>query len=504
MIRKLFALLVFLAFPGVAQADWYEAGTEHFVVYSNDNPDRIKQFATNLERFDQALRAYSRVKDENPGAANRVTVYVVDNVAKIRALSGDNFVAGFYIPRAGESVAFVPRVTDDDSGEFSPLVILLHEYTHHFMFSSYPDAAYPAWFSEGYAEVYATAKFQKDGSVDFGYAPQYRRYGLLDGNALPIQKLLTSDALKLTDEQREALYGRGWLLIHYLHFGHAREGQLGAYINAINQGKAPLEAAQIFGDLRAFDKELEHYKQGRFSGWHIPASAIQVGNVTVRKLGAGEAATMDVRIKSDRGVDEKTAPAVYESAKKACAPYPNDPAAQLVLAEAAYDAGDYTASEAAADRALAANPKAMGGYLYKAMSQMARATKAKDHAPQTWAAIRKIISTGNHLDPDDPRPLILFYESYADNGERPTKNVRDGLYYASLLAPEDRSLRFNAAESYLAENNLQMARVMLLPLAFDPHNSGLAAAATKSLAEIDRRTGATGAKPAEATPPPKP
>lgn len=498
MIRKLFALLVFLVLPGVAHADWYEASTEHFVVYSNDRPDWIKQFATNLERFDKALRAFSHVPDDAPGNANRVTVFVVGNVAKIRALSGDNFVAGFYEPRAGGSVAFVPRVTDDESGEFSPLVILLHEYTHHFMFSTYPDGAYPGWFSEGYAELFATAKFQKDGAVDFGRPPQYRAYGLLSGNNLPIQKLLTSDALKLDEEQREALYGRGWLLTHYLSFGNARRGQLSAYITAINQGKTPLEAATVFGDLGAFDKELEHYKMGRFAGFRVSAAVIAVGNVAMRKLGAGEAATMDVRIQSKRGVGPKTAPPVYEAAKKACAPYPNDPAAQLVLAEAAYDAEDYVASAAAADRAIAADPKSMGGYLYRAMAAMGLAEKAKDKKPETWHAIRVAISTANKLDTEDPRPLILYYRSYVEDGERPPKAARDGLYYASVLAPEDRSLRFNAASTYLADGNLEMARRMVLPLAYDPHNSGLAVSATKMIAEIDRRAAA---KQAAAAPP---
>lgn len=74
----------------------------------------------------------------------------------------------------------------------------------------------------------------------------------------------------------------------------------------------------------------------------------------------------------------------------------------------------------------------------------------------------------------------------------------------TLLAPEDRSLRFDAAQSYLEDNNLQMARVMVLPLAFDPHDAGLAAAATKSLAEIDRRIAGATAKPKEAAPKPTP
>lgn len=77
MIRKLFALLVFLALPGVAHADWYEASTPHFVVYSNDKPEWAKTFATQLERFDKALRYLRGLPDIPIGDANRVTVFVV-------------------------------------------------------------------------------------------------------------------------------------------------------------------------------------------------------------------------------------------------------------------------------------------------------------------------------------------------------------------------------------------------------------------------------------------
>lgn len=503
MIRKLFALLVFLAFPGVAHADWYEASSNHFVVYSNDNSTRLKQFATNLERFDSALRYLRQIPDDPLSKANRLTVFVVGDVAVIRRLAGDNWISGFYRARAGGSVAFVPRSTDDDRTDgFSPMVILLHEYAHHFMFSSYPDAAYPAWFSEGFAEVFATAKFERDGSVDLGLPPQYRGYALLAGNGLPIDKLLTADPTKLDNDQREALYGRGWLLTHYLYANAARKGQLSAYIAAINAGESPLEAAQVFGDLRTLDRELEHYKTGTIIGHRVPASAIPVGEVTLRKLGPGEVATLSVRMQSDNGVDEKTAPVVYEEAKKACAPFPNDPAAQLVLAEAAYDAGDYAASEAAADRVIAADATSVGAYLYKAMAEMGTAQKAKDFKPETWRAIRAVIGKANRLDTEDPRPLILHYRSFLEGGERPPKTAREALYYAAVLAPEDRSLRLNVAGTLLGEGDFAAARRLALPLAFDPHGADLAAAATRLLAEIDRRAAA--AKSKDAAPKPAP
>lgn len=487
MLYRFLALLLLLAMPGVAHAEWHEASSAHFVVYSDDRPERLKEFATDLERFDKALRVLRGLRDDPVGDANRVVVYVVPRIADVKRLVEAGDVAGFYQPRAGGSIAVVPR-RSGSGGEMdlTPQAILLHEYTHHIMLSQWPDAAYPSWFVEGYAEFHATARFRKDGSVAFGEPPQYRGYGLLTGNALPIQKLLISESLKLKDEERDALYGRGWLLTHYLTFGNRRPGQLNAYLTAINRGQGALEAAtSVFGDLRTLDREIERYKGGSFEVRLVPAERIAVGEVRIRKLTPGEAATMDVRIVSKSGVDEKTAPGVYALAKKAAAPYPNDPGAQIVLAEAAYDAQDYAGAEAAADRALAADPKAVDALLYKARAKMAAAAKAGDTSKATMRAVQRLLAQANAIDSENPEPLILFYHSFFEFGERPTRNAIDAFYTTFALAPQDKGLRMSIASAYLNDGNFAMAKALLRPLAYDPHNRGLAEAAAKLIADID-------------------
>ena len=500
MFRFLFALAAAATLglaPNAARAEWYEASSAHFVVYSDEQPEKLKSFATTLERYDKAFRLLRGFEDPDVGKANRLFVYVVRSTDAVAKLAGEKSIAGFYRPRAGGSIAIVPRQSGgNDELDLSPMQILLHEYAHHLMYSVRPNAAYPLWFSEGWAEFHATAAFGKDGSVTFGSPPQYRAYSLMSGNWLTIDKLLVADTLKLTDDQREGLYGRGWLLTHYLTNGGARPGQLNAYILAINQGKSPLEAAKVFGDLRALDKELEHYKgRNGFAGRRLSGDALTIGDITLRKLTAGEAATMSVRILSKNGVDEKTAPGVYDTAKKVCAPYPNDPGAQLVLAEAAFDAGDYTAAEAATDRAIAADPSAVRAYTYKAMARMEVAKKASDTSKETWRAIRKLISTANKLDPEDPEPLILFYDSFLESDQDVTKNAREGLYYAFVLAPQDPGLRMNVASAYMFDNQFATARKLLQPLAYDPHSGGLAQAAADLIKEIDRRAAAAPPSP---------
>lgn len=486
MFRKLIAAAL-LAVPATAQAEWYEASSGHFIVYSEQKPDKLKEFATRLERFDKMVRALRQAKDEPIGPANRLTVYVVDDTNAVARLAGDSVVAGFYRPRAGGSLAIVPRGAIDSSndGDLSAQEILLHEYAHHLMLSLSPNVTFPSWYIEGSAEAFATTKYEKDGSMLLGSPPQYRGYGLLSGNWLPAEKLLTADTLKLDDQQRDALYGRGWLLYHYLQFSGQRKGQLVDYLVAINSGKSLQDAAKVFGDLKALDRELERYKRGRFSGLRLDASKTTAGAVTIRKLTDGEAATMDVRIRSKNGVSEKTAPGVYAAAKKAAAAYPNDVGAQLVLAEAAYDANDYAASEAAADRAIAADPKAVDGFVYKAMCRMARARLAKDYSKETWTGIRKIIASGNRIDPQDPEPLTLYYRSFIEQGAQVPSIAKDGLYEAFNYAPQDDGLRMNVAAMFLKDREVARARELLAPLAYQPHGKGLAEFARSLIVKID-------------------
>lgn len=158
-------------------------------------------------------------------------------------------------------------------------------------------------------------------------------------------------------------------------------------------------------------------------------------------------------------------------------------------------------AEAAADRAIAADPKAVDAFVYKAMARMAVAGKAGDQSKETWSAIRKVITAANRLDPDDPEPLTLFYRSFAEAGQTPTKNARQGLYTAHMLGPQDRELRLNAAASYLQEDNRPMARELLKPLAYDPHNGGMAKAAADLIAAIDAGKGADALELLERKPP---
>lgn len=486
MVRKFLALLLLVMVPGVAQAQWHEASTDHFVIYSKDRPDRLQKFAETLERFDLAMRSLRGWNNDPIPPATRVTIFVLGSTDAIGDLAGNSSVAGFYSGRASGSVAFVPRDSSSDRSALNAQTILFHEYTHHLMLKMFANAAFPAWLIEGWAEFHATAKIQKDGAVTFGYPPNYRAWGLFGGNPLPLDRILSGNLGKMDGQQVDALYGRGWLLTHYFTFEPVRAAQFSKYIRAINAGTPASEAMKEFGDLRELHRQLERYlKQPSFSGRTVAASAIKLGPIRIRALTPGEAATMPVRIRSDRGVNEKTAPRVYAEAKKAAAPYPNDPAAQGVLAEAAYDAEDYAGALAAAERALAADPASMQALIYKALTQMAIAEKNKDFRRETWSAIRRTLVAANKVDPDNPEVLILYYQSFVTPGQEPSSLARDGLYRAHELVPQDKDLRFRVAEMFLDDGKPEVARSLLVPMLQDPHSGQRAVQAAKVIAEID-------------------
>ena len=489
MLRKLLSAAALFVAPSFAHAEWHAATSKHFVVYSDDSEEQIRTFTERLERFDQALRALTGTSDRPLSPNMRVTVFMVSDVEAVRKLAGSQSIAGFYSARSWGPVAFVPRKS---SGPLDARTILQHEYGHSFMFSTWPSVVFAKWFVEGFAEFVGTAFYRNDGSIVFGKPPEYRSYGMLSTMQMPAKQLLQLDPGKTDGLQTHVLYGRGWLLTHYSILG-GHEKELAEYIRLSNEGKTA-EAALAFGSYASLDAQLNAYAKRRSgSVVTLTKEQVPVGTISVRRMSAGEAAVMPAMLLSNRGVDEKAAPEVAALARRLAAPYSTDAAAQNELAEAEFDANNYAAAEAAADRALAADPKSIHALLYKGMAQMEIAKKAKDTDPGRWKAIRASFVEANRLDTEYPQPLILFYESFAAAKQKPTKSAENGLLYAYMLAPFDLGLRARAGRLLLDQGDVKSARVAFEPIAYSPHGGVLVERAKAILSALDGDGGATAA-----------
>lgn len=481
-----------------ALAAWRVAESAHFIIYSEDKVDNLRAFAGELERFDSAMRYLRRLDNTADSHTNKLTIFQVSNVTAVqKMMPGKNpYVYGFYDGRAGNSVAFVPRRAGGSSSwDLDAQTVLLHEYAHHFMYRNYP-VAFPLWFSEGWAEFNSTARFVADGSVDLGLPAKHRAAGLFYGAPLPLDVILQADRRRLNAQAVDTLYSQGWLMTHYLSFAKERDGQLARYLLAINKGQPSLDAAKAeFGELAKLENELHRYKNGRrFSYLRIPAHKITLAPVEVRELSAGANAIMPAFMQSRRGVDDKIAKKVLTEARAAAAPYPGDPFVQLALAEAEIDAGNHDEADKAADTVLAAEPGNVRALVFKGRVAVHR-LKQKDKATEEeWKLARRWFTRANRAEPGAPEPLIYFYQSFADAGEKPTANAVEGLRSAAQLAAEDEGLRLTLGYQMLQDGKGAEARAALAPVAYHPHGGGLAEFAARVIAAIDKDGAAAGLK----------
>ena len=347
-------------------------------------------------------------------------------------------------------------------------MVLFHEYAHHFLFGN-SEVAYPAWFVEGYAEFCSTM-LQKDGAYWLGAAANHRAHGLNDGKGLSIRQLFAPPE-KMDARQTDALYGRGWLLTHYLIFDRDRRKQLARYLDLFNAGKPSVDAAtEAFGDLKALDAALDKYLgRSTIPAVRVELSTFEAPAVEVRPLTPGESALIRYRMESTRGVNATTAAPLYAKAAAAAAPFGKDATAQGWLAEMALDARQLDAAEAAANAAIAVEPTSSQALLYKARVRFARAREARATDPQVWGEARSWIIRANRAQPNDAAALALFYQSFLMQGAEPSKGAIAGLYRATELAPQDKGVRFLAARQLILDGHADGAKRLLRTLASDPH-----------------------------------
>ncbi|HJR82543.1 MAG TPA: hypothetical protein VJ775_01325 [Sphingomicrobium sp.] len=423
-----------------------------------------------LEHFDAAVREARGVPDVSPGQSTRVTLYLVRDITALRRIYGEkeSAVAGFYVPRATGSVAFVPEKGETGKWSLGANSIFFHEYTHHLMLQD-ADRPLPTWLSEGWAEFFANPEFKPDGSVVIGKPPLYRGEALYTEWRLPLEKMLAGDFRGIIGPEVDSLYGRGWLLTHLLSFDPSRRGQLTKYLNDIQAGVEPLKAAEdAFGDIKTLDRELDRYfKRDVFTVATIPASKLHIPLVTVRALSPGEEELINAKIRLARGGSDVRAKSFVGEARKMAAKYPNDAKVQMLVADIELAAENPREAAAAADRALAQNPQSFNATIAKGRAMLALAKASP--AATDWNGVREYFLKANKIDPEAAEPLVLFYQSFVDQGVRPTKNAVDGLTYAVILAPQDDKLRMELIGRLIEDNRLADASKTIIPIAYSPH-----------------------------------
>ncbi|MBM3594220.1 MAG: hypothetical protein FJX31_00105 [Alphaproteobacteria bacterium] len=477
LTRAIIFVVALCVMPGAVHAEWWEARTDHFIVITEDTEANARAYAERMERYDGALRTLQNMAPQKSdiGDANRVTIYRFGTTDDIGRLAGSYGVAGFYLPRAGEPTAFSPiresretgsleRNTSYDPTRMDAESVLKHEYVHHFMLYNFP-ASYPGWYTEGFAELYATLELREDGSFHVGNPPQYRGYALFNMLIAPTERFFDGDRAASGFDLYQR-YTLGWLLTHYLTFTPGRQGQLPAFLAALGKGEKSLDAARrIFGDLGQLDRELRRYLRTELPGINVKPANYQLPVVAMRRIEGAEAATMMQRIEIAAGLSKKEAPAAIRALEEDSQRYPDSALVWELLGKARFAAEDWAGADAALDRALAIDGNRIEALIYRGCVTSKRA-KAD---PAAAKARRPFLVRAARLDQRTPRPLIEYYYSYRAAGEPIPEAAIIGLEDAFGTAAHDANYRYLLGMQLISEGKGSAAKAVLLPISVALH-----------------------------------
>jgi hypothetical protein len=483
-MRLFFAAIAALVVAAPAQAQqWYRAETNNFIIISQDSEEATREFASNLERFDMALRSLQNmpVGEEQPTDATKLTVFRFGDAGTIARSAEIPGIAGVYFGRAGESLALTPAreerrrsnsVTNVDARRaertnLDIVSVLQHEYVHYFMMQHFP-AAYPRWYVEGYAELLATTRLNEDGSFHVGDPPLYRGDSLYYMTQFRLEDMLDQEH-DLSGKEAYQHYTVGWLFAHYLNFNPERLAQLNTYLVAIQNGEDSLTAAQrIFGDLEAIDRELRSYRSGNLPGFDVRPADYAAPTVEITPITGSRIDLMTHEVRLTRGVDKEGAAAIARSVAAYVAEHPNDPHALALLASAQFTAETYAEAQTTAERLIATDPDNINGPLY---ASYIAAELARDDA-QFARVAREHALDANQIDGLDPRPKMAYYYSFMSSGQDVPEDAAIALETAFDAAGSDAFYRILLARQLLLENRLPQAESVLQPIAFRGHNQG--------------------------------
>lgn len=501
MIRKLLTGIAALAAglsATAARAEWHQATSNNFVVYSQGSADDARDFAAKLERFHYVLRTFHRISATT--MPNRLRVFLLSSAGAVGRQIGSASVAGYYVPDArGLMLVGTSAHSSNNSGDsrsaqseanLDPESILLHEYTHHFMYQYFP-AAYPTWYSEGFAEFWGSTHFRANDVVEVGAPAEHRFATFRALGWLPLDRLLR------VHNYREAgganvflLYAEGWLLVRYTFEHRDRQQQLQAYLRLINNGTDYAAAAQqAFPDLSSFNSELFNYAStARFNVLTLPFRTIDVGPISVSTPGPAEQALMLQEIKLGQGYPQREATDFANEVRGIAARFPNDPFALQLVMESAYLANNTAAALDAANRLLAVQPNNARALMTRGLIQVAALATAQSRDAAAWNAARAPLLRARQAAPRDPVVLRAYYRGFALQGGVPPEDAQNALYEAMELAPSDGEIRYELASDFERRRMIPEAIAIIRPEANSfPHRGNESDADRRRREELEER-----------------
>ncbi|WP_250461612.1 tetratricopeptide repeat protein [Microbulbifer litoralis] len=256
--------------PLSTAGDWYEYKSDNFTVYSDVPERRVNEMMRDLERFRRAALSFTGLEERPEN--RKLRVYHFDSAREFRKFADRDNIAGFYRETWGGPVIF----SRQDAGGISDSGLMFHEYVHHLM-RERSAITYPRWYSEGFAELLASAELRDD-VVVIGGVPHWRLGAWAGAGSRPLglRALLKPDLQRDGRRYWNNYYATAWLFTHYVQLGmHAGNPDYktanSRYLNAVADGADPETVFEdFFGTpIDHMERELQDYMRDDIYGFRL-------------------------------------------------------------------------------------------------------------------------------------------------------------------------------------------------------------------------------------------
>jgi hypothetical protein len=372
-------------------------------------------------------------------------------------------------------------------------------FAQHYVTTTFP-SAYPRWYIDGIGALFSTMTIGRKGQIEYGrtlpgFGDVYDNSGSLN-----IRQMLEKGEPGEKDVWSPY---HAWLLAHFFFVSPdnaVRKQQLAQYMSAIHKGQSPADAAKVFGDMAVLQKEVDAYGQKPTKFGSIPdpnastsderydddivalnqsdaallKAKVELGSRLILPPAPGANVSADMARKMQKRLDAalKSRTAWLAELRKTVAELPWNADALLLLAEAECRIGDIAACVAAADQVLAKTPADARAASWKGMALVKQAAaQAPENRTAAVKAARKLVIAANRASPNMSLPLIAFFRSYVDAGEKPPEIALKGMMRVIQAVPNAPEPRLLLAEELVRQSRFAAAKLILFPLVNGPWDS---------------------------------
>ena len=472
---------VLLAFGQSAFADtWIRAETRHFVVYSSIEEAETRQHLEQLEAFRYLAELILGGDQKNAAPGAKFTIYLLNRNDQLKTVwpVARRYVAGVYIHCVEKAQALVHSPQWFGAEMDAGLQVLLHEYSHHLMFSRMR-RFYPSWYVEGFADYLSTTRLHK-GSYQLGVRNEWRAPQLQAERWLDFAVMLDPKRFAAAVKKKEVgafqFYAQSWLLAHYMLADSARTQAFNAYFDRIGRGEEGVDAFKAATGMTPAQlrTELNSYRR-KFSAFLVQVPDLPDITITVTRLPKEqgdyllEAAALQTCPKDAYGRK------LTEQFRALRAKRPHDARLRVELSRAELLFGDPKAARAELESLLANDAVAfdvaylLGRTYYDEAKQgteeqqLVLRNQASDQFLKAYA-----------LDKTDAANLYFLSKSLDAEGV-PSKAVVNAGTAAALLSPSVPEYAVHAALISLRAGDRATAMRVLQPFASNPHQLDYAA-----------------------------